>query len=99
VEETRNGNLRETRNPLSGLCLGLYLHAIMAPQELATLYAQLKTEFGAVHPDLQKCGQLLSKLKVQRPYEFARYHSLTDPFPPGGPYPGRFISAPRGRKP
>jgi hypothetical protein len=36
----------------------------MAPHELATLYAQLKTEFSAVNPDLQKCGQLLSKLKV-----------------------------------
>jgi hypothetical protein len=71
----------------------------MAPQELATLYAQLKTEFNAVNPDLQKCGQLLSKLKVQRPSGFARYRSLTDPFLPGGPYPSRFVFTPRGRKP
>ena len=71
----------------------------MAPQELATLYAQLKTEFSAVNPDLQKCGQLLSKLKVQRQSGFARYRLLTDPFPLGGPYPGGVVFASRRRKP
>lgn len=38
----------------------------MAPQELASLYSQLKTEFSSNNPDLQKCGVLLSKLKVDR---------------------------------
>ena len=36
----------------------------MAPQELATLYSQLKTEFSKPSPDLATCGDLLSKLKV-----------------------------------
>lgn len=36
----------------------------MAPQELATLYNQLKKEFSKPSPDLSKCGTLLAKLKV-----------------------------------
>jgi len=36
----------------------------MAPQELASLYTQLKSEFQSNSPDLQKCGIILSKLKI-----------------------------------
>lgn len=32
--------------------------------DVATLYKQLKAEWGATKPNLSKCGQLLSDLKV-----------------------------------
>jgi len=36
----------------------------MTPQELASLYAQLKSDFSSSSPDLKKCGTLLGKLKI-----------------------------------
>lgn len=72
--ETRPGSAlsSETRQ-LSSISLRQRAHRsldrslyTMAPQELASLYSQLKTEFSKPSPDLAKCGTLLSKLKVFR---------------------------------
>lgn len=46
----------------------------MALKETAGLYETLKSEWNKKNPNLNKCGEILSKLKVERLIDLSVFH-------------------------
>lgn len=49
---------------------GVFCSITMALKETAGLYETLKVEWNKKNPNLSKCGEILSKLKVMLPFTF-----------------------------